>query len=102
MVEVDGPAVVVDDPVVLGAQQHQVVQGGRAAVGPVPDVVGVAPAGGSAAAGERAAAVAHDQRPPQRGRDDAGAAADVEQGTGGVDDRDLQPGVAAESAGGLG
>ena len=85
--EVHAPAVVVDDPVMLGAEQHQVVQGGRAALGPVPDVVGVAPAGWAAAAGERAAAVAHDQRPPQRGRDDPGAAADVEQRAGGVDDR---------------
>jgi hypothetical protein len=58
---VDVPAVVVDDSVVVSAEQDQVGQLGGAAVGPEPDVVGVAPAGWAAAAGEGAAAVADDQ-----------------------------------------
>jgi hypothetical protein len=59
--DVDVPAVVVHDPVVVPAEEHQVRQLGGAAVGPEPDVVGVAPAGWAAAAGERAAAVADDE-----------------------------------------
>ena len=44
-------------PVMIGAYQHQVVQLGGAAVFPVPDVVCVETAGGSAA-GNRAGGVA--------------------------------------------
>ena len=44
-------------PVMIGADQHQVVQLGGAAVFPVPDVVGVQTAGG-ATTGHRAAGVA--------------------------------------------
>ena len=44
-------------PVVVGAEQHEVVQLGVAAVFPVPDVVGVQTAGGPAP-GHRAGGVA--------------------------------------------
>ena len=64
---------------VVPAEQHQVRQGGLAAVGPVPDVVGVAPAGRAPAAGEGAAAVAGDQRPPDRWGDQPGGPADVQR-----------------------
>jgi len=42
--DVDLPAVVVDDVVVMSAEQHAVVDGGAAAVGVTKDVVPVAPA----------------------------------------------------------
>ena len=45
----DGDAAAVVQPVVIRAQQHQVVQFGGAAVLPVPDVMGVQTAGGPAA-----------------------------------------------------
>ena len=42
----DGPQGVVDEVVVVAAEQDEVVQTGGAAVGPVFEVVGVGPAGG--------------------------------------------------------
>ncbi len=48
-------------PVVVRADQHQVVEFGGAAVFPVPDVVGVQAAGGPAA-GHRAGGVAVFER----------------------------------------
>src|SRR3954453_4781619 len=56
-VEADFPGGGVDDRVVVAAQEHEVVQGGDAAVGPVLDVVGVAGDRGPAAGGERAVPV---------------------------------------------
>src|SRR5207253_155884 len=55
-------AAVVDLVVVSAAGQGEVVQVGRAAVGPPGDVVGVAGVGGDGAAGDDAAAVAGGQR----------------------------------------
>ncbi len=52
------PVAAVDDPVVVTAEQHGVVQGGGTAVLPGDDVVAVAPAWGSVAAGEGTTAVA--------------------------------------------
>src|SRR3954451_21644231 len=69
-VDGDLPVGVVDDVVVVLGKKHQVVKGARAAVGPVPDVVGVAPPRWAPAAGERAAAVSGDQRLAQPGWDD--------------------------------
>ena len=51
-------------PVVVGAHQHEVVQLGASAVFPVPDVVGVQTAGGTAA-GNHAGAVAVLERTTQ-------------------------------------
>ena len=51
-------------PVVIGAQQHQVVQLGGAAVFPVPQVMGVQTAGG-ATAGNRAHGMAVLERAAQ-------------------------------------
>src|ERR687889_2148080 len=75
----DVPGGVVDDVVVVIAEQHQIVQGGRSAVGPVPDVMGVGPPRWSSAAGERAASVAGDQGPAQPDWDGAGGSADVQR-----------------------
>jgi glycopeptide antibiotics resistance protein len=68
----------VNGPVVVSAEQDQVVQAGRAAVCPGPDVVGVGPSGWAVAAGKRAAAVAQDQGPAQHTGPEAPGAADVE------------------------
>ena len=53
----DGDDAPMVQPMMIGAEQHEVVQLGRPAVFPVPDVVGVQTAGGPAA-GHRAGAVA--------------------------------------------
>src|SRR4029079_2583650 len=60
----DGDDAAVVQPVVIGADQHQVGQVGGAAVFPMLEVVGVQAAGGSAA-GDHAAAVAVCQRAAQ-------------------------------------
>ena len=84
-----------DKGVVSLAQADEVAELGLAAVGPVDDVVGVGAAG--AAAGELAAvAVAFADGPAERGRGLAGAAADVENGAGGVVDHGADGGVAAD------
>ena len=64
-IQADLPGGVVDDAVVVAAEQDEVVQGGRPVVGPVHDVVGVAHHRGLGAAGEGAVPVAADQGPPQ-------------------------------------
>jgi hypothetical protein len=56
----DLPAVVVHDPVVPVAQQHEIGECGGSAVGPVFDVVRLAPGGGRGAAGVDAADIAGD------------------------------------------
>ena len=78
-VDPDLPGGVVDDPVVLAAEEDEVVELGLAAVGPVGDVVGVAHRGGSGAAGEGAVLVAADDCPPERRRAAAVQAADDEE-----------------------
>ena len=57
----DGPAVVVDGVVVVGAEQDQVGQCGGSAVCPVLDVVGVGPARWAVALGERAKLINGDR-----------------------------------------
>lgn len=56
--------------VVSSTKQTQIGGFGAAPIGPMSDVVGVAPAGGDVAARVGAAAVAQLQRPPQRGGND--------------------------------
>ena len=63
---------------VAPAQQDEIFERGRAAVFPVPDVMAFAPAGAAVAAGMSAMVVAGDECTPDRGRDRAGAATDVE------------------------
>src|SRR3954447_14040396 len=63
---VDPPVPVVDDLVVMSAEQGEVVEAGGAAVAPVFDVVGVATPRSAGAAGEGAAAVAEVQGPAYR------------------------------------
>ena len=68
----------VHQPVMGRAEQNEVVEGGLAALGPVPDVVTVQALGGGAA-GEAAAAVAVREYTAYGWRDAAGAAPDAER-----------------------
>jgi hypothetical protein len=58
VVEADLPGCVVEGAVVVAAQEHEVVEAGGSAGGPVVDVVGVAHQGWAVAAGEGAVVVA--------------------------------------------
>ena len=89
-----------DGAVVVPAQQHEVVQGGGAAVGPVGEVVGVAHHRWPGAAGERAVPVPADQGPPQGGGDEAVRPADVEDLAVGAEGDGDDVGVARETADG--
>src|SRR5690625_4561810 len=73
------PAVMVHAGVVVRTYQHQVAQRGAAAVGPVDDVVCLAPGCWAGAAGKRAATIASDQRGPLLRCHSAGAAVGVQR-----------------------
>src|SRR3954454_3798074 len=96
------PRRVVDDSVVVAAQQGEVVQAGGAAVGPVSEVVGVAHQRWSGAAGEGAVPVADDQGGPERGGDQAVEASDVEDLALGAEDGGDDLGVTGQPAQHLG
>src|SRR4029077_18639176 len=66
------PGCVVDDAVVMSAEQGEVVEGGLSTDCPMHDVVGVAHQGWSSAGGEGAVSVAEDQGGPGRGGDRSG------------------------------
>ena len=59
---------VVDQSVVMPAQQDEVLDIGVSAVAPVDDVVGVTPAGRAATAWEAAVPIPDDDRPAHRVR----------------------------------
>jgi hypothetical protein len=92
------PGGVVEDPVVVAADQHEVVQGGGAVVGPVSEVVGVAHHGWAGAGGEGAVVVAGDQGVPDRDGHGAGGTADVEDLTTGTEDHGDDLGVTGQPA----
>jgi hypothetical protein len=73
------PAALVDRPMVGSAGQGQVGQVGGAAVGPVPQVVALAPGQGSGAVGEHTAAVADGQGAALGRGDDPGTAAHIQR-----------------------
>jgi hypothetical protein len=66
-----------DTPVVGSADQGEVGQVGGAAIQPMPEMMGFAPAKGPIAAWEDTAAVAHGQGGALGGLDDPAAAADL-------------------------
>ena len=68
-----------DEPVVPATEQHEVVQGRRPTVGPVDDMVGIAPALGSVATGKAAVTIANDHRTTHRSRHGRCPPADVER-----------------------
>jgi hypothetical protein len=71
------PAAFVTEHMVPAAQQHQVPEIGRAALHPVPDVVGVAPTR-SVAPRKHAALVPHDEAAPLSRGHHSGAATEIE------------------------
>jgi hypothetical protein len=73
------PSAFVEEVMVTGTQQNEIVDIGEAAISPVVDVVGVAPGGGSVTVGERAPPVAQGEGSPLGGGHEAGFAAEVEQ-----------------------
>jgi hypothetical protein len=91
----DGPAGFVGVPVVVAAEQDHVVDVGVAAVGPVPDVVGVAPLGWAVSAAGDVATVAGVEGPPLGGGGEAVGAAQVQGFAGGVEQQPGEVGVAA-------
>lgn len=64
---------------VRAAQQDQVPERGRSTVGPVPNVMRVAPAGWAIASGEPAAAISNGDGAAHRRRHDLRPATDVER-----------------------
>ena len=99
----DVPVVVVQQHVVVAAEQDPISQIGFPVIaGPLVNVVGFRPGGGAVAAGEGAAAVAGFQGAPDRGRGRVGEPAHIEWLAVCAEyDRD-DSGVTGQSAGGLG
>ena len=89
-------AAFVHRPVMPPAKLHQVVEPGRAAVRPVPDVVRIAPPG--RAAREAATPIPRRERTAQRRRDRARLPADAEHLSGGAVGHDDPSGVARQPA----
>jgi hypothetical protein len=77
-VDPDLPTAVVDQPVMMSTEENRVVQRGMTAVGPMLDMVPVAPSWWSVTSRMGAAPVAENQRPPQRTGEQAPLPADVE------------------------
>ena len=91
-----GPGAGVDVVVVSAADEGEVVEVGGAALGPVPQVVGVAPGCGGGAAGDDAGAVAGDQCAALGRGDGADGVAEVEDLAVAADQGGLDDGVAEE------
>lgn len=90
--------IAVDGVMVMRAEQRQIVQRGGAALEPRNHVVGFAPAGGTIAAGERAATVAGNQRAPQRSGHQASVATRVEHLTCSAENQRQDHGVTRQLA----
>lgn len=97
----ESPAAFVAEDVVAATQQHEVGEVGGAAVGPVNDVVCIAPPGWAVAAGEDTAAVAMRKGAVLGWARVAGASAEVED-LGAASGHDpAEPGVAGEAQRGV-
>jgi hypothetical protein len=97
-----GEVLGVDEGVVVAAGEGEVEQAGGSAVGPVLDVVGVAPVGGSSAVWVGAAFVAGPEGGEQGWGDQAFGASDVEGLAVAAKDDGHDGGVAGELADGFG
>jgi hypothetical protein len=75
---VDAPVGMVDEAVVATAQRNTIVDAGGAVVGPVDNVVDVAPASGHGTAREGAAIITQDHCAANRRGDGAAGAPDVQ------------------------
>jgi len=69
---------IVDECVVAGAQQDEIVETGRSSVGPVPYVMGVTPSTGCPAGIDDAATISGSECLSQPAGNDAGRSTDVE------------------------
>lgn len=92
-----GPAALLEVPVVVAAEQGEVVEVGVAAVGPGEDVVALAPLRWMGAGGEGAAGVAGDEGEGLGAGGDAAGAAEVEDGAVGVEQGGSEFGLVGES-----
>jgi hypothetical protein len=99
--DVASPSALVEESVVVAADQHEVPEGAGAAVFPGVDVVGVAEPGWGLTAGEGAAAVAQHQGAGDGGGGVAAGAADVEGDRAGFGEDPDEHGVAQQALGDL-
>src|SRR5215211_2861380 len=91
----------VDRPVVGPTEQYEVVEGRLSPVGPVTDVMSVAPSRRPPAAGEPTPAVSDGDRPSESGRNDLGAPAELKWFGGSSSDHACHVRVAREATCGL-
>lgn len=94
--DVAGETTGVDDVMVVGTQERGVVEVGPATVGPVDEVVGVAPAGRPGAVGEGAALVAVVEGPDLGTGEEPTGAADQQRAPGVIEDDRVELGVAGQ------
>jgi hypothetical protein len=73
-IQLETKSAFMQEPVMRATQEHKIVEGSRAAVGPVSDVMRVGKAG--PAAGEAAPPVAEQKRPSEARWDRAGSVSD--------------------------
>ena len=93
-----GPRGVVDDPVMVTAEQHKIRQGSRSEVCPEDDVMSLTPGRRDLTTWERAVLVPKDQRPAHPERDGPRRPPDVQRLTRGREDRGQDDRVARHSA----
>ena len=86
----------VQQVMVPGTDEHEIVEGGGAAAGDPAEVVGFGPVGGPITASEAAVVVADDQGVVERGGDGAGGGAVVQDRGAAVGDHPVDTGVAQQ------
>ncbi|HEY8115189.1 MAG TPA: hypothetical protein VIH70_02110 [Actinomycetota bacterium] len=91
-----------DRSVMWPAEQHEVAERRLATVGPVANVMGVAPAGWPSTAWKPTSAVPNGDRASEAGRHDLGATAELERLGARPRDHSSDIGVAGEAASGFG
>ena len=94
---VDAPVGMVDEAVVAAAQRNTIVAAGEAVVGPVNNVVDVAPASGHETAREGAATITQDHCAANRRGDGAAGAPDVQWFAAGAEHDGNEFGVAGDA-----
>lgn len=94
--EGDGLTLLVNSAVVAPAQKHEVVEVGTTAMDPVLDVVAVAPPLRTITPGISTATVSSHKGPPDRRRDGASTAANIERLRGTLSNDPGDPGIAGQ------
>lgn len=98
LAEDDVPAVMMDHPMVVTAQQHQVMEVGWSAVGPVHPMMGYAPTRRPGTARKGASAVSCGQRRPLASRHEPLFPANIERYPCRVGEDPADPGMTADPA----